>query len=474
MQSEKTHVPLIFLAAALATLSLATIGRAADAAASNSGSPDAGPHELSIWTKAKWLSDLSFTVKESFDDNVLGVSGLGMPTETSWVNSISVKMGMNLIPLMETPKDFTALSLTYNPESVIYDNAPAEDYIAHRVSGVIKARADNVTFSLEDAFLYNDGNKVAPTYAENQLAGAAGNQSDKYRNNFAHSVARERRNQIQDRYTAFVQFDEGDLFVRPISQLTEFNLNTQLFNTTLAPYKGYQDYIDRYDINGGADLGYKLTKDLAVTVGYRDGFQHQDQFALAINSDRHFASNHYQRLLFGLEGKLTSWLTAKLAAGPDFRDYNPDTAISDLHTTRYYGEGSLVAAFGSNQTLTLSYKQWEFVSSTGLVPYGDTAASLVYHWSVTKEVGIDVGIKYLEASYTIGDDYSGSAPSLRDDVDYGGSVSFTYAVTKKFVLSVAYSVDDGRNNMDRLPANFYPGYRDFTHSVTTLGVTYKL
>jgi hypothetical protein len=473
MQSKKTHVPLIFLAAALAALVLATTGRAADATGSNAGSLSAGPPDFSIWSKPIWLSDLSFTVKESFDDNVLGVSGLGMPVETSWVNSLSAKVGVNLIPLLGNQKDFTALSLTYNPESVIYDNAPSEDYIAHRVSGVIKAKTNNVTFSLEDAFLYNDGNKVAPTYAENQLAGAAGNQSDKYRSNFAHSVARERRNQIQDRYTAFAQFDEGDFFVRPISQLTDYNMNTYLFNTSFAPYKGYQDYVDRYDINGGAALGYKLTKDLAVTVGYWDGFQHQDQFALAINSDRHFASNHYQRLLFGLEGKLTRWLTVKLAVGPDFRNYNPDTAITDLHTTRYYGEGSLVAAFGGDQMLTLGYKQWEFVSSTGLVPYDDTSASLVYHWSVTKEVGFDVGVKYLEANYTIGDDYAGSAPDLRDDVDYGASIGFTYAVTKQLVLSVAYSLDDGRNNLDSLPANLFPGYRDFTHSVTTLGATYE-
>jgi len=465
MQTQHTHVRLHLLAATFAALALAGTSRAA--------SPDPGPPDYSVWSKPAWLSDLSFGAKEAFDDNVLGVSGLGLPERGVFVDSFSAKVGLNLVPLLGDQKSVSALSLTYNPEWVTYQGAPAEDYLAHRINGLFKGKFDNVTISLDDAFLYNDGDKVAPLYALNQLAGAAGNQDDKFRNNYAHSVARERRNQVQDRYTASVQIDEGDMFIRPISQMIDYNLNTYLFNTSLAPYKGYQDYIDRYDINGGADLGFKVTKVLAVTLGYRDGAQHQDQFALAINSDRHFSSNHYQRLLFGLEGKLASWLTIKAAAGPDFRDYNPSTPISDHHTTRYYGEGSLVAALPSNQTLTLSYKQWEFVSSTGLVPYDDTTLSLAYHWSVSKELGFDASAKYLEANYTLGNDVAGSAPDLRDDVDYGFAGAFTYAVTKQLIFSVGYTYDDGRNNLHTLPANLFPAYRDFNHGVTTIGAQYK-
>jgi hypothetical protein len=464
MQTKQTLVNKLLIVSAL-TFALTGAARAADA--STTPPPDAA-----FWTKPAWLSDLAFGVKESYDDNVLGVSGLGLPVQSSWVTSASAKIGINFLPLLDD-KDITALSLTYNPEIFNYSDAAAEDYIAHRINFVIKGKADGATYSFDDAFLYNDGNKVAPTYALNQAAGALGNQNDKYRNNYAHSVARERRNQIQDRYNAWIKINDGSFFFRPISSLTYYNLNTDVFNTSLAPYKGYQDYVDRWDVNGGADFGYDLASNVSVSLGYRDGSQHQDQFTLALNSDRHFASNHYQRALIGLEGKLASWLVFKLSAGPDFRDYNPSTPISDLRTTRYFGEGSLVANLPNDQTFTVAYKQWEFVSSTGLVPYDDESLSVVYHWNVTQQVGLDLGARYLEANYTLGNDVAGAAPSRRDDVDEGVSAGVTYSVTKQFILSVAVTYDKGTNNLDGLPATLFPAYRDFSHTVTTFGATYK-
>jgi hypothetical protein len=466
MQNKQTRVSIYLLAAASAALAFTGTGRAADAS-SPSTTPDAA-----FWTKPAWLSELTFAVKETYDDNVLGVSGIGMPVQTSWVNDVSARIGINFVPLLDD-KDITAFSLTYNPEAYTYADDSNENYIAHRVIGVLKGKADGATYSFDDAFLYNDGNKVAPTYALNQLAGAAANQNDKFRNNFAHSLARERRNQIQDRYNAWVKINDGNFFIRPISSLTYYDLNTELFNTSVAPYKGYQDYVSRYDVNAGADLGFDLTPAIAVFVGYRDGYQHQDQFALAINSDQHFSSNRYQRALLGLEGKLTPWLTAKLSGGPDFRDFNASTPISDRNTTRFYGEASLVAALPNDQSLNFAYKQWVFVASTGLVPYTDTSVTLAYHWNVTKQFGLDVAAKYLEANYTMGNDIAGSAPSRRDDVDEGASAGVTFAVTKQFILSLAYNYDKGLNNLDGLPATLFPAYRDFTHGVTTLGATYK-
>jgi hypothetical protein len=467
MQTKQKPVPLFLIAASLAAFALTGACKAADSAAATV------PPDASFWTKPAWLSDLSFAVKESYDDNVFGVSGLGLPVQSSWVNAVSANVGVNLVPLLGDQKNFSTLSLSYNPERFTFASVSSQDYTAHRVNGALKAKAGNVTFSLVNSFLYNDGNKLAPTYALNQLSGAAGNQNDKYRNNFAHALARERLNQEQDRYTASVQFDEGSLFVRPISQLTYYDLNTYLFNTSVAPYKGYQDYVGRYDFNAGVDLGYYIVPGLAFTVGYRDGHQEQEQFALAINSDQHFSTSNYQRALFGLEGKLAPWLTLKAAAGPDFRDYNPDTPISNLHTTRYYGEGTATATLPDNQSLTIGYKQWLFVSSTGLVPYVDSSISAAYHWSATKQLGIDLGVKYLESNYRLGNDTAGSAPSERDDIEEDASAGISYAVTKQFVLSVADTYDKAYNGFGALPATLFPAYRDFTHNVVTFGAQYK-
>ena len=67
-------------------------------------------------------------------------------------------------------------------------------------------------------------------------------------------------------------------------------------------------------------------------------------------TDQHYSSNHYQRLLAGLEGKL-DWLSVKLAAGPDFRDFNPNAPISDLHTTRFYAEAAVTATLPQDLSL---------------------------------------------------------------------------------------------------------------------------
>jgi hypothetical protein len=425
------------------------------------------------WTKPSWLSDLAFGVKESYDDNVLRVSGNGLPTESSWVDVFSLKLGFNLASLVGAdPGIIRTFSVIYQPDRAIYNQASSENFTAHRVNTLLKGKSGNLTFSFDDAFLYNDGNKLAPTYALNQLSGADANQNDKYRNSLAHAPARERRNQYQDRYTAFLQYDTPYLFFRPVSTLNYINMETYLFNTSLAPYKGYQDYADRYDVNVGADLGFKVAPNWALTLGYRDGYQYQQQYSVAINSDQHYSSNHYQRVLFGLEGKL-DWLTVKLVAGPDFRDFNPDTPISDLHTTRYYGEAAATVNLPRNQSLTLNYKDYIFVSSTGLVPYEEYTYSLIYHWSATKQLAFDMGAKFFEHNYTLGNDLAGSAPSLRLDYDYEGLTGITYAITPHVIATLTYNYDKGQNGLDSLAAKYAPSYRNFGEGVFAAGLQYR-
>jgi hypothetical protein len=429
--------------------------------------------DTALFAKPAWLTDLSLGDREYYDDNVLLVSGLGMPIESSWVNDATFKLGIDFAPLLADGNALQTFTLVYAPERVAYAQDSAENYTAHRLNDSIKGSAGYFSYSLDNAFLDNDGSKLAATYALNQVSGAAANQNDKYRNNFTHAVPRERRNQDQDRSAAQVRRDIGRFFFRAISNLTDYNLNTTLFNTSFAPYKGYQDYIDRWDINGGADLGYQLSPKLDFFVGDRDGYQHQDQFSPGMNSDRHFASNHYQRVLFGLEGQLADWLNVKAAFGPDARDYNPATPIDHDRTTRLYGEAQATAILSKTQTLSFNFKQWLFVSSTGLVPYGDISYALTYHWSVTKQLGLDLGAKYLEASYTLGNDYTGSAPSLRDDIDWQGSAGLSYAILPHLTANVTYTYDKGLNGLETLAATYAPAYRDFEHEMWGFGLLYK-
>jgi hypothetical protein len=423
--------------------------------------------------KPAWLTDLTLGVMESYDDNLLLVSGNGLAPQSSWVTTMSPKVGFDFAPLLGEQKTLQTLSLTYAPDFNIYEGAPSQDYNAHRISNTIKGQTGDFSYSLDNAFLYNDGNHQAPIYALNQLSGAGANQFDQYRNSHANSVARERLAQFQDRATIVLRYDWVKIFVRPAASLLYYDLQTGWHNNGAAPWMGYQNYVDRYDVNGGVDLGYKLTPELAATLGYRYGSQYQQQFPTAINPDNHYSSSDYQRVLLGLEGRPWNWLNVKMAGGPDFRNYNSMAPVTDHNPVKYYGEAVLTATLTHSQTVTFNYKQWQWVGGTGKVPEFDSAYALTYHWNATRQLGLDLGGKIQEDDFTEGNDYIGTKPSLRDDMVFEVSAGATYAFNAHFSVSLAYAYDRGKNALNNLPANLAPAYRNFEHQVVSLAVKYK-
>ncbi|HSY44147.1 MAG TPA: hypothetical protein VK811_09555 [Candidatus Acidoferrum sp.] len=425
---------------------------------------------LQTWQKPVWLTDLSLGLRESYDDNILLVSGNGLQPHGSWITGISPKIGFNFVPLLGTDSAFKALTFAYAPDINIYHNAPQESYDAQRFLDTIKLAEDNFSLSLTNSFLYNNGSRTAPTYALNQ----AGNTLDRFRNFFAFAAPRERRDQIQDRNTVTMQYDSSDnTFLRPTASLLYYDLNTIFHNTSAAPYIGYQNWPDRYDANGGADWGYRLTPSFAVTVGYRYGHQYQQQFPASITSDFHYSSNDYQRALLGLEGSPWNWLSFKAQAGPDFRNYNSNAAVNNYHPIFLYAEGSATATITANQSLSFYTKEWEWVSSAGLVPYYDSTYALTYHWNATPRLGLDLGGKILNANFHSGTDMAGLAPSRRNDIEYCVSVGVGYAFTPHLSASLAYNYTLGRNLLKNLSPTLGPAYRDFDDDLATLGIQYK-
>jgi len=427
------------------------------------------------WQKPSWLTDLGFGTKESYDDNLLGVSDKGLTPKSSWITTLSPKVGINFAPLLGDQKTLQTLSLTYTPDFNFFHDDPSQNYTAHKVGNTIKGKSGDFSFLVDNAFLYNDGNHTAPTYAVNQTS--ALNELDQYRNNYGHALARERLAQTQDRSSIVLRYDWDKVFIRPTASLLDYNLLT--YWSTL---KGYQNYVSRYDVNGGADFGYKLTTKLDVTLGYRYGSQYQEQLSAAIRStDLNNASNDYQRLLLGLEGKPFSWLNVKLVGGPDFRNYyNSTVPLADHHPVSYYGEAVLTATLTPSQTLAFNYKQWQWVSSTGKVPYFDSTYALTYHWNATKQLGFDLGGKVLEADYTVGNDVTGSAPSARDDLEYEVSAGVSYAFNSHFSANLAYAYDlgDSALSASSLPITssdpqLSNPYRSFQHQLVSLGLQFK-
>ena len=433
----------------------------------------ASPALSPVWQKPAWLTELSLGARESYDDNILLVSGKGLPTHGSWITGISPKVGFNLAPRLGTDSAFKSLTFLYAPDINIYHDAHQESDDAQRFMNCIKLAEDNFSLSITNSFLYNNGSRTAPIYAESQAPG--GNTLDKFRNFYGFAAPRERRDQIQDRSTVSMQYDSGDkTFLRPVASLLYYDLRTFFHNNTVAPYIGYQNWPDRYDANGGADWGYRLAPSLAVTLGYRYGHQYQQQLPSSISpADSHYSSNDYQRALLGLEGSPWSWLTFKAQAGPDFRNYNSNAAVNNFHPIFLYAEGSATATITANQSLSFYTKEWEWVSSAGLVPYYDSTYALTYHWNAARQLGFDLGGKVLNADFHSGTDLIGSEPSRRNDIEGCVSLGVSYAFTPHLSASVAYNYTLGRNLMKHLPSTLGPAYRDFDDDLATVGVQYK-
>jgi len=462
-------------------LLLAGTSRAADDSQTATTSPAVLPQ------KPAWLTDLSLGIKESYEVNVfeLGVAPSG-PVATpspgsvaalknvdSFVTTVSPKVGVNFAPLLGDQKVLQALTLAYAPDFVTYNNASSENYDAHRLAAVMKGQMGDWSFNLNEGFNDIEGNKYGPTY-QNDLLSA-----------FATAADRERREQFQERGTATIQYDQEKWFVRPTATLLDYNLKTAQYF-----YPGYQNYVNRYDVNGGADFGYKIQPQSALTLGFRYGHQYQAEYsfgptyAAAIPVAAAHSPNDYERVLVGYEGKPWNWLAASLQIGPDFRSFGPYAPLDDKNKVTYYGEAALTATFSPKDTLAFKYKQWEWVSSTGLVPYFDSAFDLSYVRKVTDSFSLSLGAKALGADYNPNNvasqttglgGYGLGERAQRDDWQYTASLGLQYAFNANFSANLAYSYDLGVNEQSGLTEPGGNAYlpRSFNHELISLGVTFK-
>ena len=421
--------------------------------------------ESSGWTKPAWLTDLSVGVKEGYDDNVFmsGAEAKYLPATytvppgsvaawkgiSSWVTTVSPKLGVNFAPLLGT-ESLQILSLAYAGDFANYSEASSENNYAHRFGTAIKGRAGAFSFNLENNLAYIDGDTVAPTYPGAMLSA------------IGIAYPRERREQIQDRSTVSFRYDGDWWFVRPAASLLYYDMMTEQINVT-----GYQNYCDRYDVNGGADFGYKIGPQIAVTLGYRYGHQYQEQFSFTPYS----SPSDYQRLLVGFEGTPWKWLDVRAQVGPDFRSYPGDTPthitpVNDKTPVKYYGEAMATAKFTAKDSLILKYKQFQWVSSLGKVPYYDSIVDLAYRRALTSHWSVDLGGRAWDADYNSGN----LSTCQRNDWQYTLLAGMTYTFSAHLSANLAYSLDLGRNGQDNI-AN--PQTREYNRNLVSGSVVLK-
>ncbi len=426
----KTSLPLRLLAL-IALGGLATILSAAEAA-----------------TKPAWLSELSFSVKETYDSNVYGTESNTPGFDPvayiqSWSTTFSPKATLNLLPLLgaDGKGTLSVFSLGYTGEYAFYQahDARLEDHARHFLTQALKIKSGAWSSTFDNSFLWVDGTTSTPHYRLSSPYGAAG--------------PRERREQFQDRAKLALRYDAEAWFIRAAASLIYYDLRTELHPASGA-YAGWQNFVDRYDFNGGLDGGFKVAKDWALTLGHRYGWQYQQPYPWDARTNK----ATYHRVLLGLEGKLTPWLKAEVVLGPDSRHYTEATrGIAGVNYTWLYTEGSLTADLSKNDSLGLTHKVWHWVSSTGITAYRDSSYLLTYRHKFDSQLSITLGAR------AAGSDYD--APATRRDWIFGGSAGVKYDLSKALSLTADYGYTQGHNRLD---AVLYPG-REFVQSLLSVG-----
>jgi len=392
-------------------------------------------------------------VKETYDDNVYLQDSKPLATvphavrenQASFVTTISPKISADYKPC-----DAFNLSASYAPDIVFYHAEPSENYVAHRGLFNIGGRFEDTSYEIITAPTIVDGNDQSNTFGTPGSPPAVGG-----------IPLRERRDQSMLRESFRLTQVVGPWFFRPVAAFYTHDFQNEQRLTTL--YRGYLNYIDREDINGGMDIGYEVHPKTYVVVGYRYGEQEQYDL-LGVNS---VYDSTYQRALLGLEGSPAPWIKLAILAGPEIRDWDRGTPVKfNEDEILYWVDATLTLMQTKQDTIILSHKRFEQPAFTSHSVYEDITYDLACKHKFTDQLTVGAGFRIYIGNW--------QHPVYREDWILTPSLSVTYAFNKHFTAEFSYSHDDAESHTPnkRLPPLYSGIGREFTRNLISLGVKY--
>jgi opacity protein-like surface antigen len=406
----------------------------------------------SEWKKPDWLTELSIAFREMYDSNVYYCNVPPLGNQDSMVSIISPKFDINFVPLLGIQDDgFEKVTLSYNPVINYYHAETGENYTTHNIGNLIKGKIDDFSYDLNSLLIVTDGNTVSLPYPNGFNAFVSA------------PVIRNRRAHVSELGKLTLRYDlNRDWFVRTTAQTVYQDFGIRM----MAQVPGYLNFLDRFDVNVGPDIGYNVTRDFAVTLGYRAGHQGQSMFGnnQGAGATGGSANNNYQRALVGLDGKPWPWLKMDVSAGPDFRHYGNDIPSSeDRNFNRIYSDSKLSFLVTKDDTISLLIKQWQWLSSTSVTTLEDECYRIGYKRQWTREFSSEVFAQYADYNY---DTYLN-----RDDNITTFGTTLTYQFNKHVTVDLAYSLD--RGGTAYIPGATQPVGRDLTRHLASLGIKYS-
>jgi hypothetical protein len=411
--------------------------------------------------KSPWTTSVSLALKETFDSNVYlqdttpnsanvaaaAAAGLSAvpANQSSLVSSVLPRFGLDYKP---SPAFYG--SVTYAPEMTYYSSASSENYVAQRGTLNLGGKIEEASWDLLNTASYIDGNVLGPTFARGGDVPAIGG-----------IPLRDRREAFVFRNGFKLTYPVGDFFIRPTASTYFHDFQTEQRDNpiTTRDVWFYENYIDRQEVSGGLDVGYKVAKQTHVVLGYRYGAQNQGTL-LGKGSQY---DNSYQRILVGVEGSPADWLKLGVMGGPDIRDFYNAPAGFDANELLYYIDAAITLLPTARDTIVLACRRFEQPAFSSFSMYEDINYSI--NWRHKLDDHFTVGAGFL---LYIGD---WQPPTPRNDWIYTPSASVAYNY-KQFSAELAYSYDWAQNKELEGPGNTYPAGREFTRNLVSLVLKY--
>ncbi len=332
--------------------------------------------------------------------------------------------------------------LGYTPEVFRYLDHSSENHTDHVVTGAAAFRAGDWIGNVAARYLYTDGSHNAPIY--NGLGGGPAIGGEPVRARRAQAIARASGKATRD-------FHGG--FVRGV-----FSVYDQNFHTHERTTPGYCDYANRDESSVGADLGWRVGRNVALVGGVRTGYQRQaDLLGDALNF-----SNTFTRWLAGIEGAPISTLHFAVLVGPDIRHYGHSVRAGFAREQRtWYGEASASWTPTAADTIALSAKDYLWVVGGGRGAYVDGIVDLTWKHRLARAWTVGLGGNFHDGETGR---FNPAAP--RHDHIYTGTVGLSHALAHHTHVDLDVMHDVGDSLVPHTPA------RNYTRWITALTVAH--
>lgn len=384
-----------------------------------------------------WSFGANYSVKEAFDGNVY-LQDIGDDARRgSMVTSVTpgLSVGYARGPAFRS-------AFTYAPEIVRFHSYSKESHVAHRAGLNFSGVSGKTAWELTNALVRIDGSNQGPIFD-------VGNACDIPA--IGGIPLRDRRDAVILRNGFRVTHTMGRWFVRPSFTSYVHDFRTEQRARTGA-WAGYENYVDRWEVNGGLDVGYAVADKTWVVLGHRYGHQHQG----TLLGRESLYSNSYNRVLAGVEGAPAKWLRLGILAGPDIRNFKQQVAGFDPHELLWFINGSVSVLPGKADTVTVTLSRFEQPAFSSQCVYEDIVYDFTWRRQIGKRLTSAAGFRIYGGDW--------QAPINREDWVYTPGASLSYAFHKRLTAEVAWSHDTARSNVP-----FTTG-REFTRPMFTIGV----